>query len=100
MNGPSVIVVGAGLAGLSAAVQLLKDGARVTVIEARARVGGRVLTIRDAFMQGQHAEAGGDFIDAGQEEIRRLVHEYGLTLHPILRKGFAIARQKETGKIY
>ena len=100
MHGPSVIVVGAGLAGLSAAVQLLKDGARVTVIEARARVGGRVLTIRDAFMQGQHAEAGGDFIDAGQEEIMRLVHEYGLTLRPILRKGFAIARQKETGKIH
>lgn len=99
MHGSSAIVVGAGLAGLSAAVQLVKDGARVTVIEARARVGGRVMTIRDAFTQSQHAEAGGDFIDEGQEEIRRLVREYGLTLHPILRKGFSIVRQKGTGEI-
>jgi monoamine oxidase len=100
MHGSSVIVVGAGLAGLSAAVQLMKDGARVTVIEARARVGGRVMTIRDAFTQGQHAEAGGDFIDEGQEEIRRLAHEFGLTLHPILREGFAFVRQNETGQIH
>jgi monoamine oxidase len=100
MQGPSVIVVGAGLAGLSAAVQLLKDGARVTVIEARACVGGRVLTIRDVFMQGQHAEAGGDFIDGGQEEIRRLAHEYGLSLRPILRRGFCIVRQNGTGAIH
>ena len=100
MHGSSVIVVGAGLAGLSAAVQLTKDGARVTVVEARPRVGGRVMTIRDAFTQGQHAEAGGDFIDNGQEEIKRLAHEYGLTLHPILRKGFSIARQKGTGEIH
>lgn len=100
MQSPSVIVVGAGLAGLSAAVQLVKDGARVTAIEARARVGGRVLTIREAFTQGQHAEAGGDFIDEGQEEIRRLAQEYGLSLHPILRKGFSIVRQEETGGIH
>jgi monoamine oxidase len=99
MHAPSVIVVGAGLAGLSAAVQLLKDGARVTVIEARARVGGRVLTIRDAFAQGQHAEAGAEFIDEGQEEIKHLVHEFGLTLRPILRKGFSFVQQKGTGGI-
>ena len=100
MQGPSVIVVGAGLAGLSAAIELLKHGARVTVIEARARVGGRVLTIRDVFLQGQHAEAGADFIDAGQAEIKRLAHEFGLTLRPILRQGFSYARQKGTGGIH
>lgn len=100
MHNPSVIIVGAGLAGLSAAVQLVKDGARVTVIEARARVGGRVLTIRDTFSQGQHAEAGADFIDEGQEEIKRLVHEFGLTLRPILRNGFSLVRQKGTGGIH
>jgi monoamine oxidase len=97
MHNPSVIVVGAGLAGLAAAVQLMKDGARVTVIEARGRVGGRVLTIRDAFIQGQHAEAGADFIDEGQDEIKRLVKEFGLTLRPILRRGFSLVRQKGRG---
>ena len=78
LNKTSVIVVGAGLAGLSAAVRLMKDGANVTVVEARDRVGGRVLTVRDAFARGQHAEAGGDFIDDSQEDIRRLADQYGL----------------------
>ncbi len=92
-QGISVIVVGAGLAGLSAAAQLRKDGARVTVIEARRRVGGRVWTIRGAFAHDQHAEAGGDFIDEGQHEIKRLAAECGLELHPILRQGFSFVRQ-------
>jgi monoamine oxidase len=96
----SVIVVGAGLAGLSAAVRLMKDGAHVTVVEARDRVGGRVLTVRDAFAKGQHAEAGGDFIDDGQEDIRRLADQYGLTVRTILRQGFSFIRYKEKGQIH
>ena len=99
LSGTSVIVIGAGLAGLSAAVQLKKDGARVTVVEARDRVGGRVLTIRDVFAKNQHAEAGGDFIDQGQEDIRHLVSEYGLTIRTILRDGFSFVRYQERGEI-
>ena len=52
LRGRSVIVAGAGLAGLTAAVELLDDGATVTVLEARDRVGGRVWTIRDGFAHG------------------------------------------------
>jgi monoamine oxidase len=100
LSGTSVIVVGAGLAGLSAAVQLRKDGARVTLVEARDRVGGRVLTIRNVFADGQHAEAGGDFIDHGQEEIRRLAEQYGLTVQTILRQGFSFVRHKARGAIH
>lgn len=99
LTGTSVIVIGAGLAGLSAAVQLRKDGARVTVVEARDRVGGRVLTIRDVFANDQHAEAGGDFIDQGQEDIRHLADEYGLTVRTILREGFSFVRYQERGII-
>lgn len=40
LRGRSVIVAGAGLAGLAAARELEKDGARVTILEARDRVGG------------------------------------------------------------
>ncbi|HEY6085203.1 MAG TPA: NAD(P)/FAD-dependent oxidoreductase [Nitrospira sp.] len=89
----SVIVVGAGLAGLSAATQLMTDGAKVTVIDARSRVGGRVFTVRDVFEQDQHAEAGGDFIDEEHQEIRRLAATYGLRLHRVVKKGFSFLRQ-------
>ena len=99
LTGTSVIVVGAGLAGLSAAVRLMKDGARVTVVEAQDRVGGRVLTIRDVFANGQHAEAGGDFIDCGQEEIRQVADQYGLHVCTILRQGFSFVRDKHRGQI-
>ena len=100
LSGTSVLVVGAGLAGLSAAVRLRKDGARVTVVEARDRVGGRVLTLRDGFAKGQHAEAGGDFIDHEQEDIRRLADQYGLPVRTILRQGFSFVRHKGRGQIH
>ena len=93
LRGASVIVAGAGLAGLTAAVELQRCGARVTMVEARDRVGGRVWTRRDGFAEGQHAEAGGDLIDPDQEAIRQLAKDLGLTLSPILRGGFAFARQ-------
>lgn len=95
LHGRSVIVVGAGLAGLSAALELQKTGAKTTIIEARNRVGGRVVTVRGAFAQAQHAEAGGDFVDEGQEEIKRLVSECGLTLCPVLRQGFSFVPHQQ-----
>ena len=91
-RGTKVIVVGAGLAGLTVAVRLKDMGAKVSLIEARDRVGGRIFTIRGAFAQEQHAEAGADFIDEGQHEIIRLVNEQRLTLRPILKHGFAFVR--------
>src|SRR5207245_807126 len=69
LRGVSVLVAGAGLAGLAAARDLLTRGAEVTVVDARDRVGGRVLTVREGFAERQHAEIGGDMIDQAQEEI-------------------------------
>ena len=54
-----VIVLGAGLAGLTAAWELMQAGHEVIVIEARNRSGGRVLTLREGFTSGLTAEAGG-----------------------------------------
>src|SRR6059036_1137852 len=93
LRGISVLVAGAGLAGLAAARDLLTRGADVTVVEARDRVGGRVWTVRDGFAEGQHAEAGGDMIDEGQREICQLAEEVGLKLTRILRGGFGYVRQ-------
>jgi len=53
-----VLIVGAGLAGLSAAYELTQAGHDVTVLEARTRPGGRVHTLRDPFPDGLYAEAG------------------------------------------
>ena len=97
LAGVSVLVAGAGLAGLAAAYDLTAMGAAVTVIEARDRVGGRVWTIRDGFADRQHAEAGGDMIDESHEEICQLARELGLTLSRILRDGFGYVRPGPAG---
>jgi len=59
-----VIVIGAGLAGLSAAESLLAGGADVTLIEAEQRLGGRTRTIHDSYVGGQYAESGAEWVDS------------------------------------
>ncbi len=98
MSGVTVLVAGAGLAGLAAARDLMARGASVTVIDVRDRVGGRVWTIRDGFAEGQHAEAGGDFIDEAQHEIRSLAADVGLKLTRILKGGFGYVRADASGR--
>jgi monoamine oxidase len=99
LSGVSVLVAGAGLAGLVAARDLADRGAAVRVIEARDRVGGRVLTARNGFVDGQYAELGGDMIDEQQHEIRTLAGELGLSLVRVLSTGFGYARVAPNGKI-
>ena len=53
-----VIIIGAGLAGLSAGYELSEAGHDVTILEARTRAGGRVYTVREPFSDGLYAEAG------------------------------------------
>jgi monoamine oxidase len=80
-----VIVVGAGLAGLTAAYELHRAGFDVTVLEARDRIGGRVYTLRDPFLGGQHAEAGGEYIDTVHRHIRAYCRHFGLPLENATR---------------
>ena len=88
LAGKSVVVAGAGLAGLSAARELEARGAAVTVVEARDRVGGRVWTLRDKFAARQHAEAGADLIEGEQAHVLELAKALGLQPVRILRDGF------------
>ncbi|HEY7169264.1 MAG TPA: FAD-dependent oxidoreductase [Vicinamibacterales bacterium] len=99
LTGVSVLVAGGGLAGLSAAYDLMNAGAQVTVIEARDRVGGRVFTARDGFAESQHAEVGGDMIDEDQHEIRSLAGEIGVPLLRIFRNGWGYARPDGQGRV-
>jgi monoamine oxidase len=73
-----VIVIGAGLAGLSCAVDLVAAGRQPLVLEARARVGGRVRSHR--FADGQWCERGAEFIDTGHRAVMALVERLGLSL--------------------
>lgn len=77
LNNRTVIVIGAGLAGLSAAYELQRAGWQVTVLEARDRVGGRVYSIR-SFSNGLVAEGGGEFIEETHTRMLALAEEFGL----------------------
>jgi monoamine oxidase len=80
-----VIVVGAGLAGLTCAYRLKQSGIIATVYEANTRLGGRCWTRRGDFDQGQIAEHGGELIDQGHTAIRHLAQELRLPLDNLLR---------------
>jgi monoamine oxidase len=77
-----VIVVGAGLSGLVSGMQLQEAGHEVVVLEARDRVGGRVLTIRDGFQDGQYADVGAMILYEGQPNIVELCRRFELELTP------------------
>jgi monoamine oxidase len=77
-----VVVIGAGLAGLAAACELSRAGVEVRVLEARARPGGRVHTLRAPFDDGLYAEAGAVFIPGHHATTLRYVRELGLALQP------------------
>ncbi|MBX3390711.1 MAG: FAD-dependent oxidoreductase [Phycisphaeraceae bacterium] len=74
-----VVVIGAGFAGLCAAYQLSRAGAGVTVFEARDRIGGRVLTLRD-FVPGKKVEGGGELIGANHPLWLALAREFDIEL--------------------
>ena len=78
--GPRIVIVGAGLAGLSCAYRLQRRGVSSAVYEAnRERIGGRCWTARD-FAQGQTAEHGGEFIDSRHRRLRTLAKGFGFEL--------------------
>lgn len=91
LKGARVIVAGGGLAGLTAARDLIDRGAAVHLIEPRNRLGGRVWTVRDEGFDSIPLEAGGEFIDGEHAAIRRLCADHGLQLQQILREGFGLA---------
>ncbi len=72
---PDVIVIGAGIAGLTAARDLCAAGARVMIVEARERVGGRIHTDQSL---GYPVELGAEFIHGRPREIFDLVEKFGL----------------------
>jgi len=77
-----VIVIGAGLAGLSVAYELTQAGHDVTILEAQMRPGGRVLTLRQPFSDGLYAEAGAARFPDSHDLTLKYAKLFNLTLDP------------------
>lgn len=80
-----VVIIGAGLAGLTAAGELRQAGRSVCVVEARERVGGR--TLDDAIGGGHVVESGGQWIGTTQTEILSLAGRLGIESFPSYTQG-------------
>jgi monoamine oxidase len=78
-SSPKVVVIGAGIAGLTTAYRLHQQGINVELYEARARVGGRILTVK---VNDQIGELGAQSLfDGGKaENLCRLIHESDLEI--------------------
>jgi monoamine oxidase len=74
-----VVVIGAGVAGLAAAARLCTGGLRVSVLEARRRIGGRVLTLRAAGAP-LPVELGAEFVHGTAPQVWELIRSAGLTV--------------------
>lgn len=83
-SAPRIAIVGGGLAGLTCAYRLRQAGYAATVYEGSDRLGGRCWTQRGDFAEGQIAEHGGELIDQGHTETRKLAQELGLDLDNLL----------------
>ena len=97
MNGYDTVVIGAGFAGLSAAVRLSRSGARVLVLEARARLGGRATAFSDRDT--------GELVDNGQHillgcytETFAFLGEIGATDHVRLQPQLAVTMIDRAGR--
>ncbi|HEV7365431.1 MAG TPA: NAD(P)/FAD-dependent oxidoreductase [Gemmatimonadales bacterium] len=80
--GGDVIVVGGGVAGLATAACLAEAGRKVTLLEARSRLGGRVHTVFDPELR-HPVELGAEFVQGEPEEFFRTIKAMGLELYEV-----------------
>src|SRR6266404_2644752 len=80
LHSHSCIVIGAGLSGLVAAYALKKAGWQVTVLEARDRIGGRVLSYSFPQSPNLVCELGGEWVGASHERVQGLCREFNIEL--------------------
>ena len=89
-----VAIVGAGLAGLTAARELTRAGRSVVVLEAQDRVGGR--TLNHSFEDGTVVEVGGQWVGPTQDRLYALAAELGVDHYPTYDTGESILHRGGT----
>jgi len=77
-----ILVIGAGLAGLSCAYELDRAGYNVMVLEAKSHPGGRVRTYRDSFTDNLYAEMGAEYVDSSDEFVHKYCKQFDLNILP------------------
>ena len=85
-----VVVAGAGFAGLSAALTVVRAGRSVVLLEARDRVGGRV--VNKSIGGGEVLEAGGQYIGPTQNLMARLTEQFDVETYPTHSSGKQVVK--------
>jgi len=93
-----IIIIGAGMAGLSAGYELTQAGHDVTILEARTYCGGRVHTIREPFSDGQYAEAGAARIPDNHDLTLKYVKLFDVPLEPMYPSKLSALRVNGSSK--
>ncbi|WP_088043049.1 flavin monoamine oxidase family protein [Bacillus sp. EAC] len=83
-NPKRITIVGAGMSGLVAASLLKKAGHNVTILEANDRVGGRVYTKREPFIDGQYLELGAMRIPSTHQLVIEYINKFNLKVNEFI----------------
>lgn len=93
-----VVVVGAGISGLTAARRLVDAGHSVVVLEANDRVGGRTMNLD--VVDGVTTEGGGQWVGPGQSAVLALLDELGLATFPTYTAGKSVYQRNGKRALY
>jgi len=91
-----IVIVGGGLAGLSALDTLAARGIGATLYEARAATGGRTRSVQGVFAPDYAFDEGGQLVNSDQADMIRLIRRFGLRM--VDRKGFGPVHEVQIGR--